>query len=260
MGGALVKISIFSLIYKSTRYADAVYESVHRHTQELADGSAEFFFVANLATDRVKEHLIEKGYPHFVHDDGIALEEFEAGGFAPPAYMCNVYRGYNFGISKCRGEIVVPVNSDHLFSPNWLTNLLARLDRKTVPASLLVEPGHRKYGVFKDAVGKNFGKNPDQFDEKAFLDFVESISEDVVSQGGAYMPCAFYKDALEAVGGYPNGNLLCPPHDRYIHVRSHRRRVYGDIALFFDLKQAGFQHVTVRDSIVYHFKEGELDE
>ena len=41
------KISIISLIYRSTKYADAVYDSVLENTPKIKTGEARFFFVAN---------------------------------------------------------------------------------------------------------------------------------------------------------------------------------------------------------------------
>lgn len=258
-------ISIFSLIYRSTKYIDALYDSIVRHTPELSDGRAEFFFVANDATDKVLGHMRERGIPHYaVSHEVRTLREIEAQGFAAPEYMCRVYKGYNFGIDRCKGDVVVPVNSDHLFSPNWLGNLVAHLDEKTAPASLLVEPGHPRHGVFPKAVKGNFGRSPETFSEGAFLDFVASNTQPGVTRpGGAYMPVAFFKDALVRAGKYPEGNLAVPPHEQYRPIMQRGRKygtAYGDIVLFSNLEKLGIRHVTAMDSIVYHIKEGEKDE
>ena len=57
------KISIVSLIYKSKKFADAVYESVHKYTPELANGNCEFFFIANDATPTLIKHLTNPNEP-----------------------------------------------------------------------------------------------------------------------------------------------------------------------------------------------------
>ena len=67
-------ISIASLIYRSTRYADAVWNSAHAHTPHLSDGRARFFFVANDATEEVISHLEEKKYP-FVRQHNARLPD-----------------------------------------------------------------------------------------------------------------------------------------------------------------------------------------
>lgn len=257
-------ISIFSLIYKSTKYIDGLYESIKKFTPLLESGEAEFFFVANDATDKVKGHLKSTGVPHFIWDNNIVpLEVMQARGFAHPEYMRRVYRGYNFGIENCKGDIVVPVNSDHLFAPNWLENLIKHLDRETVPSSLLVEPGHRQHGVFPEADHKNFGRSPEEFEEDRFLEYVGKISKDETRPGGAYMPSAFYKDMLIEAGRYPEGNLAVPPHTEYESFAQASKPygiAYADKVLFFELAKLGLKHVTVLDSIVYHIKEGEKDE
>lgn len=262
MGSAV--ISIFSLIYKSTKYIDYLYSSLRRFTPMLDNGEAEFFFVANDATDKVKNHLKEREVPHVIWDnDYVPLGAMQAKGFAHPEYMRRVYRGYNFGVDNCKGDIVVPVNSDHLFAPNWLENLIKHLDRETIPSSLLVEPGHSRHGVFPEADHRNFGKSPEGFDEKGFLAYVDKISEDDTRPGGAYMPSAFYKDMLIEAGRYPEGNLAVPPHTQYESFAQPGRPygiAYADKVLFFELAKLGLKHVTVLDSIVYHIKEGEKDE
>ena len=50
-------ISIVSLIYKSPSYAKAIYDSVHKYTPAIAEGKAEFFFVANDPTDKLVKFL-----------------------------------------------------------------------------------------------------------------------------------------------------------------------------------------------------------
>jgi glycosyltransferase involved in cell wall biosynthesis len=259
-------ISIFSLIYKSTKYIDAVYGSIVRHTPEIQNGTAEFFFVANGATDRVKSHLRERDIPHYIVDHEVqTLAQVEALGFAAPEYMCRVYKGYNFGLDRCKGDVVVPINSDHLFSPNWLSRLVAHVDDKTLPSSLLVEPGHPRFRVFHAAVQGAFGRTPETFQEGAFLDFAASIARPgETKKGGAYMPVAMLKDAVMRVGKYPEGNLAVPPNEEYRVIAKRGRQRYsvafGDIVLFHKLRQLGFEHVTALDSIVYHIKEGEKDE
>jgi len=257
-------ISIFSLIYKSTKYIDALYDSIRRHTPALQDGSAEFFFVANDATDRVKSHLVEKNIPHYILDnDYVPLQQMQAKGFAHPEYMRRVYRGYNFGTERCRGDIVVPINSDHLFAPGWLENLVKHVSEMTVPSSLLVEPGHPDHGLFPEACPGDFGRSPESFQEEAFIQHVSGISAPETRPGGAYMPSAFTKEMLLRAGGWPEGNLAVPPNNQYRSIMQAGNPygiAYADKVLFYNLKQLGVDHITALDSIVYHIKEGEKDE
>ena len=64
------------------------------------------------------------------------------------------------------------------------------------------------------------------------------------------MPCMFYKKTIQAMNGYPEGNPIVK--NNYI--------VPGDRYMFQKLNNNGIKHITALDSIVYHFKEGEMDE
>jgi len=257
-------ISIFSLIYRSTKYIDALYDSIIRHTPDIRQGNAEFFFVANDATDLVKSHLIDNDIPHYICDnDYVPLPQMQAQGFAHPEYMRRVYRGYNFGVDRCQGDVIVPVNSDHLFAPHWLENLVRHVSETTVPSSLLVEPGHPDHGLFPHAIAGDFGRSPEAFREDAFIQHVESIATPDTRPGGAYMPSAFMKEMLLRAGCWPEGNLAVPPNNQYQAIAqpgSPYSIAYADKVLFYNLQQLGVAHITALDSIVYHIKEGEKDE
>jgi hypothetical protein len=233
--------SICSLIYRSTRYADAVWRSAHSHTPELRDGRARFFFVANDATPEVIDHLRREGYA-FVENvnQRIGHDRLLELGFDPPEYIRRVYQGWNRALDES-DETLVLVNSDCMFSPGWFGNLLRHLTPKTVVSSKLVERRHPRHGVFPLAIEHDFGTHPDSFQEQQFVCFADRASIAHTHPGGAFMPVAMHKPAFR----YPEGN---PRGD------------YGDRVFFSKLAAAGVQHVTAQDSIVYHFKEGEMDE
>jgi len=246
-------ISIISLIYRSPCYADFVFNSLYQHTPELLTGDAEFFFVANDATEQVLTHLKRKNYLHKVWTNKkITEKELFNLGYAAPLYIHYVYKAWNYAITCANGDIVVLVNSDMAFSPNWLSNLLSKLTKNTFVCSQLVERFHPKYGVFPKAIKGDFGHNPETFLEEKFLEFAKNISENSVLSGGAYMPCAFYKQQLINVGMYPEGNIAGKSFNTV--------EQYGDQNLIQKLADNGIQHITAQDSIVYHFKEGEMEE
>lgn len=56
----------------------------------------------------------------------------------------------------------------------------------------------------------------------------------------------------ERVGLYPEGNICS---DRFEKIRQ-----FGDVAFFEKLAVHGVEHFTAQDSVVYHLKEGEMDE
>lgn len=238
-------ISICSLIYRSPSYADAVWQSAHEFTPHLQDGRARFFFVANDATQEVLDHLRFRRYPHEIQvNERLTEAELRKMGFDPPEYIRRVYLGWNRAILESEEELVL-VNSDNLFSPGWLEGLLNNLNEKQVVCSILIEGNHRRHAPFKGAIRGEFGRHPREFKKRAFLDLCERNRKAGTSIGGAYMPCAIRKSVAIRAGLYPEGN----PH-----------RASGDERFFAKLKSIGVRHVTALDSLVYHFKEGEMDE
>ncbi len=235
-------ISICSLIYRSRKYADAVWDSAHEFTPELKTGDARFFFVANDATPEVIAHLVEKNYPYVVQTN-VSLKK-PAEGFEGPEYIRRVYQGWNRAIMESE-ETLVLVNSDCLFSPGWLQGLLKYHSPEKIVCSKLVERVHPRFGRFRRALPGEFGDHPDRFKKADFLKLVEEERKDHVEVGGAYMPCLLNKSVAIKAGLYPEGNPV---------------RTFGDRAFFENLKKLGVDHITSLASIVYHFKEGEMSE
>jgi hypothetical protein len=239
-------ISIVSLIYRSTKYADSVWQSAHEFTPHLKDGRAEFFFVANDATDEVKAHLLRNNYAHVVQEnERLSDAELIKRGLAPPEYMSRVYRGYNRAIEESHQNVVL-VNSDHRFSPGWLDALDRLSSPNRIVCSKTVERVHPKFGKFKYALEGDFGSDPASFQSEQFLKFCKISSMRYLEDGGAYGPCMFNRAVAIRAGKYPEGNL---PNRRY-----------GDVEFFARLAAIGVSHVTACDSLVYHFKEGEKEE
>jgi len=249
----MVKISIVSLIYKSKRFAEWVYESVHEFTPMIHRGNAEFFFIANDPEGDLVDFLTAKGYKFYININPRRTEEelFNLG-YAKPEYIHRVYRGWNEAIRKSQGELVVLVNSDNYFSPDWLENLLKFSSPNTIVCSQLVERKHPKYDVFPGAYHGEFGNHPDNFKKDEFLSFANKVRITGIKQGGAYMPCMFYKNIALKTGLYPEGNIAGRSFDDVAF--------YGDEYFFNKLAKLGVKHITSLDSIVYHLKEGEMDE
>lgn len=245
----MVEISIICLIYKSCKMADKVYESVIKHTPLIKNNKAEFFFVANNPTEEVLKYLSQKKYP-FIEcwTEVLTDNQMDKMGYAKPNYMRNVYQGYNYGILNAKGKIVVLINSDNLFSDDWLENLLKYSDYKNIVCSTLIEPGKKEFSVFPGAIEKDFGKTIDSFKENEFLKFAKSIKRTGLKLGGAYMPCLFYKEIGILAGLYPEGNIKSD------------NIIFGDEYFFKKLNDLGVLHITAKDSIVYHLKEGEKSE
>jgi len=250
----MVEVSISVPVYKSKIYADWVYNSLYEFTPMLQSGEAEFFFIANDPQPELLRHLQAKGYKHYVnYNPPMSKEQMFALGYGWPEYMRRVYRGYNEAIRRSQGNIVVLINSDHYFSPHWLENLLKHVTKETIVCSQLVERTHPKHGTYPGAYHCDCGDSPLTFDKEKFLSFADKVRKDAIRPGGlSYMPCAFYRDVAFRVGLYPEGNIAGKSFKRVVK--------WGDEAFFDKLAAIGVKPITALDSIVYHIKEGEMDE
>jgi len=230
----LSRVTVVCLVYKSISYIDFVWNSFKKYT-----ANADFLFVANDATEKVKSYLKEKNLPHLIFENE-DKDEF---------YLNRVYRAWNFGGFNAPGEIIVFVNSDMAFSPDWLENLVKNLNKKRIVCSRLVESGKILSGRY--AIMKNFGETYKEFNDEAFQKYAQKIKKPELHKGGLFMPCAVYKDVFIKSGGYPIGN----------RKEQDSSETSGDFILFYEkLKPMGVEHYTVFDSIVYHVQEGEMDE
>lgn len=249
----MVEISIICLIYKSKDLAKAVYDSIYKHTPKLRNGEAEILFVANDPTSEVVDFLKKQNLPHIINvNEHLSNERLFELGFGTPEYMRRVYQGYNQGILAAKGQKIVLINSDNFFSDDWLENLLKYSDYKKVVTSTLIEPGHDQFGVFPGAIQKNFGRTLDDYEDDKFQDFAAKISKTGFTSGGAYMPCLLYRDVAVLAGLYPEGNLAGRTFDDVAR--------YGDEFFYDKLNSFGVKHITAKDSVVYHLKEGEKSE
>ncbi|QQS65315.1 hypothetical protein IPO96_02055 [Candidatus Saccharibacteria bacterium] len=249
----MVEVSIVCLIYKSKVLAEAVYESVKKYTPKLSTGEAEFFFIANDPTEELVNYLDAESIPYYLNiNEHLSDQELFGLGIGSPEYIRRVYQGYNAGVLKAKGQKVVLVNSDNFFSDDWLENLLKYSDYKKVVCSTLIEPGQEKFSVFPFAIEKNFGRTLEDFDEVGFTAYASRLSKTGFSSGGAYMPCLLYRDVAIIAGLYPEGNIAGESFDQIIR--------YGDEDFYRRLSQFGVEHITAKDSIVYHLKEGEKSE
>jgi len=228
------KVTVICLIYKSIGYLDFVYKSFNKYTKK-----ASFLFVANDATEKVKNYLKENNLPHLIFENENKSE----------FYLKRVYRAWNYGGMNAPGEIIVFINSDMVFSPEWLENLVKNLNKNRIICSRLVESGKLFSG--RNAIMKNFGQTYKDFNEEKFGEYAQKIKKPELRKGGLFMPCAIYKDIFIKSGGYPIGN------------RKERdgSETSGDFILFYEkLASMGVEHFTAFDSIVYHIQEGEMDE
>jgi hypothetical protein len=243
-------IEIISLIYKSVDYLKLICDQLLSANCKVDGWKVGIRIVANDATPEVLKALKTCGVPYTVYNDP-NLDDF---------YLNRVYRAWNFAGSSSMYDNVCFVNSDMMFSPNWLANLLKHHDGTNIPCSRLVESGKLRSGSY--GIEKNFGKSPSDLDQESFNSFAQDISENKTQPGGLYMPCVFETDKFRESGMYPHGNVFLEG-DQLVAGYPNDRPVYmsGD-DYFFKMLSSQFymNHVTVFDSIVYHIQEGEKDE
>ena len=242
-----INISYFCLIYKSVNWLIFVYEQFLKFT-EL--GENEFYFIANDASQDVLDYLKENNIPHYIHNNTPKQKE--------EWYINNVYRAWNHGCRVANGKYIMLFNSDMAFTPDWDTKLLNTITDDTYVTSRLVERGILRSGKY--GIEKNFGNNYNDYREEDFIKYTEEISEDVLKDGGLFMPLLIKKEYMDKVNYYPEGNILISS-SIYKPVYAKKGEVgikSGDMVLVEKLRNLGIHHKTNFNSIVYHFQEGEM--
>lgn len=223
-----MKVCVVGMVYKSTTYLKFMVDQLTRFSSD----SVEIKILANDPTKEVEQELPNCGLPFKVRKDE----------FPNAFYLEKVYRGWNECVSYANSDLVILVNSDMGYSNGWDTSLIKSVGaaKNRFVVSRLVESGKMpsgKYGLSKD-----FGKSPETYDEKSFLNFADQVKENKLLRGGLYSPVCMWGDKFLASGGFPEGNVGGVPGDIFAFIR------------------CGMSHFTDFNSVVYHIQEGEMDE
>ncbi len=243
-------IEVISLIYKSVDYLSFICEQLKSPYCQVPGWEVRQRIVANDPTPEVLDALKSCGVPYSVYRDPHP-EDF---------YLNRVYRCWNHAGRTSASDNICFVNSDMMFSPDWLTNLLEHHDGKNIPCSRLIESGKLRSGSY--GLEKDFGKHPNSLRPLDFALYSKQVSENVCKDGGLFMPCIFETLRFIDSGGYPEGNVFLHENKLVAGFPNDRPVYFSGDTFFFELLKYtyGMQHITVFDSIVYHIQEGEKDE
>jgi glycosyltransferase involved in cell wall biosynthesis len=109
----------------------------------------------------------------------------------------NISQGRNAAIAAARGEIVAATDAGVRLTPNWLEQLLTPLERQAGEQSKVVAGFFRPdpHTLFEVALGATVLPGLQDVDPERFLPSSRSV--------------AFFKQAAEAVGGYPEWLDYC---------------------------------------------------
>ena len=237
-------IEIISLIYKSVDYLDLIYNELKSENCKVDGWDVGIRLVLNDATQQIINIVKKLNIPYTIYNDKNPSEY----------YLNRVYRCWNFAGQTTEYDNICFVNSDMVFSKDWLKNLLRYHDGKYIPCSRLVESGKMRSG--QHGISQDFGRSPKHIQFEKWNQYVEKIKDNNAYVGGLYMPCIFEKTRFIESGMYPEGNVYTTGIGRFGDAFV----VSGDDYFFKKLeKNYGMKHITVFDSIVYHIQEGEKD-
>lgn len=235
-------LEIITMVYKSQEFLDLICEELTSDYCKSPGYIVTHRYIANDATPEILLGL--RGTPHTIYNDP-----------KPDDYYLNrVYRAWNYGAQTSEADNICFVNSDMMFSKNWLTNLLKHHDGINIPCSRLIESGKLLSGQY--AISRDFGREPNSLQREEFQNYAESISRNGTPYGGLFMPCIFETKRFLEAGGYPEGNIYADGAG----TLNGSVLQSGDDWFFRKLeREYGMKHITVFDSLVYHLQQGEMD-
>jgi len=147
-------------------------------------------------------------------------------------------------------DIVMIFHADMYACPNLDTEILKHLEPGKVVSATRIEPPLHPDGPEK--ILKDFGIEPEEFDEQGLLDFVSDhvgTREDETTRG-IFAPWAMYKDDFQSIGGH---DPLYAPQSK------------EDSDIFNRFVLAGYDLIQTWKGLVYHmtsrgsrFKDGAM--
>jgi hypothetical protein len=237
-------LEIIGLIFKSSEYLQLLHDELNSQFCKVEGWNIGIRIVANDASEKIINKLKNLNINYSIYNDP-----------KPNDYYLNrVYRCWNFCGQSSNYDNICFVNSDMVFTKNWLSNLLKHHDGINIPTSRLIESGKMPSGIH--GISIDCGKKSKEIDRLKLNNVCNIISEDKILEKGLYMPCIFEKSRFIESGMYPEGNIYSNGVGTLNgFIQS------GDDWYFRKLeKNYGMRHITVFNSLVYHIQEGEKDE
>lgn len=124
------------------------------------------------------------------------------------------YKIWNEAAAKARGDILVFTNSDVIMGQGWDELFGIHMQDNAIFTGYLIEPG--TIGVASQNIHKDFGRNPMDFHEHSFDDYVYQLEREkpaIIEQRGWYMPCALRRDWFLSTGGFDTTLGFPNPND-----------------------------------------------
>jgi glycosyltransferase involved in cell wall biosynthesis len=145
--------------------------------------------------------------------------------------------GYNRCIEQATGDVICVFHADMYMGKGFDINLVKHIKPNVVVAATRIEPPLHPAG--KEKIIMPFGMYPEDFDKKAFDEFVDSekIKNGNVTTSGIFAPWMTYKNNITVIG----------MHDETLHS------YYEDSDIFQRMMLNGCKVVQSWDALVYHF-------
>ena len=189
-------VEVIGMVYKSVQYLDLLYTELKKKYTTTVDGwTVGVRIVANDANPAVLDRLSKMDIPYSVYNDKSKNDY----------YLNRVYRCWNYCGVSSRYDNICFVNSDMVFSDNWLSNILKHHNGVNIPCSRLVESGKLLSG--QHAISMNFGRHANHINRLSWETYSRNKSYNELHAGGLYMPCILEKKRFIESGMYPEGNI-----------------------------------------------------
>ena len=224
-------ISLIQPSRNNLRYLKWSYESIRKY----ASSDIEYCVASDYSNDGTVEWCEEiskkdKNFKYIVNNGtwfGENKGELDRMGH------CRLYDKLILEVST--KPIFVILHADMHISENFIENMYKHLKPGVIVSGTRIEPGIHPEDMAK--IQKDFGLEPNEFDDGEFQKFVKEVSEDRTTEG-FFAPWMAYKDDFQSIGG----------HDQ--KTFGYQSREDTDIAVRFILN--GYKLVQSWDSLCYH--------